>query len=90
MIKHIYVVITVMMLDILTTTVFSATVKNTDLKAQSFTIAEGSTFSTISLNNNQTVTVCLKGCFIIFPNKDHFAITAEDNIEINEGRAIFK
>ncbi|GAA5110384.1 hypothetical protein [Bartonella jaculi] len=89
MIKYVYVFIAVTLLDV-TTTAFAATVKNTDLKVQSITIVEGSSPSNISLKADQTATVCMKGCFITFPNKDHFMVQAEDNIEINEGRAIFK
>ncbi|WP_455478303.1 hypothetical protein V3565_06220 [Bartonella sp. B10] len=88
--RHVYVVVAAMLLNILTMTAFAAIVKNTDLKVQSFIISEGITSTTISLNSNQIITVCLKGCFITFPNKDNFAVKAEDNIEINEGRAIFK
>ncbi|WP_455466758.1 hypothetical protein [Bartonella sp. B39] len=90
MLKCIHVFITVALLDILTVTVFAATVKNTDLKVQSLIIVEGSVSLNILLNTHQTVTVCMKGCFITFPNKDRFAIKAEDNIEISEGRAFFK
>nr|WP_306421384.1 hypothetical protein [Bartonella henselae] len=71
-------------------TTFAATVKNTDLKIQSFILVEGNNLSNITLNPHQTATVCMKGCFITFPNKDRFAVRAEDNIEISEGRAIFK
>ncbi|MGF7157746.1 hypothetical protein [Bartonella heixiaziensis] len=88
--KYLYIFIAVALLDVVSMPAFAATVKNTDLKVQSIIIVEGSTSSNISLNNNQTVTVCMKGCFITFPNKDRFAVTAEDNIEINEDRAIFK
>ncbi|EJF75762.1 hypothetical protein HWV54_01140 [Bartonella alsatica] len=90
MLKCIPVFITVALLDILSMVAFAATVKNTDLKVQSITVVEGSIPLNISLNINQTVTICMKGCFITFPNKDRFAIKAEDNIEISEGRAIFK
>ncbi|MBB5074137.1 hypothetical protein HNQ69_001271 [Bartonella callosciuri] len=90
MLKYARVFFAVMLLDILNMTAFAATVKNTDLKVQSFIIVEGSNPSNISLKAHQTVTVCMKGCFITFPNGDHFAINAEDNIEISEGRAIFK
>ncbi|EJF75017.1 hypothetical protein [Bartonella birtlesii] len=90
MLRCVYVFITVALLDILSVTVFAATVKNTDLKVQSLIIVEGSIPLNISLDTHQTVTICIKGCFITFPNKDRFAIKAEDNIEISEGRAIFK
>lgn len=90
MLKCVHVLMIVTLLDILTMTAFAATVKNTDLKVQSFVIVEGSIPINISLNAQQTVTVCMKGCFITFPNKDRFAIKAEDNIEISDGRAIFK
>ncbi|WP_332060441.1 hypothetical protein [Bartonella sp. CB74] len=90
MLKYVHVFIAAMLLNILTMVVFAATVKNTDLKAQSLIIAEGSTLSNISLNADQTATVCTKGCFITFPNKDRFAIKPEDNIEINNGKAFFK
>ncbi|MCZ2158263.1 hypothetical protein NPX99_03050 [Bartonella sp. 220] len=90
MLRYVYVFIAVVLFDILTLTTFAATVKNTDLKVQSLTIVEGSIPLNISLNTHQTVTICMKGCFITFPNKDRFAIKAEDNIEISEGRAIFK
>ncbi|WP_455478946.1 hypothetical protein V4B17_04115 [Bartonella sp. B23] len=90
MLKCIHVFITIALLNILTVTVFAATVKNTDLKVQSLIIVEGSVPLNISLNTHQTVTVCMKGCFITFPNKDRFVIKAEDNIEISDGRAIFK
>ncbi|MET3559864.1 hypothetical protein ABID39_000542 [Bartonella japonica] len=90
MLKCVYVLITVTLLSILTMTAFAATIKNTDLKVQSFIIVEGSIATNISLNAQQTVTICMKGCFITFPNKDRFAIKIEDNIEISDGRAIFK
>ncbi|EJF86394.1 hypothetical protein [Candidatus Bartonella washoeensis] len=90
MLRYAHLFFAITLLDILTATAFTATVKNTDLKVQSLIIVEGSRPSTISLNSNQTVTVCMKGCFVTFPNKDRFAIKAEDNIEINEDRVIFK
>ncbi|WP_019218838.1 hypothetical protein [Bartonella florencae] len=90
MLRYISVVIAATILDIFSMTVFAATVKNTDLKVQSLVIVEGSIPLNISLNTHQTVTICMKGCFITFPNKDRFAIKAEDNIEISEGRAVFK
>lgn len=71
-------------------TVFAATVRNTDLKLQPLIIVEGSVPLNISLKANQTITVCVKGCFITFPNKDRFAVKPEDNIEISDGRAFFK
>lgn len=90
MLKYIHVFIAAILLDILSITAFAATVKNTDLKVQSLIIVEGSAPVNISLNSQQIVTICMKGCFITFPNKDRFAVKAEDNIEISEGRAIFK
>ncbi|EJF90823.1 hypothetical protein ME1_00023 [Bartonella vinsonii subsp. arupensis OK-94-513] len=90
MLRCMYVFIAVILLDILTLTTFAATVRNTDLKVQSLIVVEGSIPLNISLNAHQTATICMKGCFITFPNKDRFAIKAEDNIEISEGRAIFK
>ncbi|WP_406604241.1 hypothetical protein [Bartonella gliris] len=90
MLKCVRVFIVITLLDILSMTAFAATVKNTDLKVQSLIIVEGSIPLSISLNTHQTVTICMKGCFITFPNKDRFAIKAEDNIEISKGRAIFK
>ncbi len=71
-------------------TSFAATVKNTDLKMQSLIIVEGSIPSKFSLNTHQIITICMKGCFITFPNKDRFVIKADDIIEISRGRAIFK
>lgn len=90
MLRYIHVFIAAILLDILSITAFAATVKNTDLKVQSLIIVEGSVPVNISLNSQQIVTICMKGCFITFPNKDRFAVKAEDNIEISEGRAIFK
>ncbi|WP_455475195.1 hypothetical protein [Bartonella sp. B17] len=90
MIKYFYIVIAFTLLDILTIAAYAATVKNTDPKVQSLIIVEGSTLSNISLISNQIMTVCMKGCFITFPNKDRFVIKGDDNIEINEGRAFFK
>ncbi|WP_208442034.1 hypothetical protein [Bartonella raoultii] len=90
MLKYIYVFIAVVLLNILAMTAFAATVKNTDAKVQSLIVVEGSVPLNVSLSAQQTVTICMKGCFITFPNKDRFAIKAEDNIEISEGRAIFK
>ncbi|WP_375616721.1 MULTISPECIES: hypothetical protein [unclassified Bartonella] len=90
MLKCIYAFITVILLNIFTITAFAATVKNTDLKIHSFIVVEGSVPLKISLNTHQTITICMKGCFITFPNKDRFAIKADDNIEISRGRAIFK
>ncbi|WP_455475020.1 hypothetical protein [Bartonella sp. B30(2025)] len=90
MLKYIYVFIAIMLLDILSMMAFAATVKNTDPETQSLIVVEGSTISNISLNSNQVTTVCMNGCFITFPNKDHFAIKADDNIEINDGRVFFK
>ncbi|WP_455480332.1 hypothetical protein V3564_04085 [Bartonella sp. B12(2025)] len=90
MLKCVCVFIAVVLLDIFTIATFAATVKNTDLKVQSLIIVEGSIPLNISLNTNQTVIICMKGCFITFPNKDRFAIKAEDNIEISKGRAVFK
>ncbi|WP_273717771.1 MULTISPECIES: hypothetical protein [Bartonella] len=90
MLRYIYALITVTLLNISTITAFAATVKNTDLKIQSLIIVEGSIPSKFSLNMHQTITICMKGCFITFPNKDRFVIKADDNIEISRGRAIFK
>ncbi|EJF79571.1 hypothetical protein MCO_01137 [Bartonella sp. DB5-6] len=90
MLKCFHVFMVVALLDIWAVTAFAATVKNTDSKKQSLIIVEGSIPLNISLNTHQTVTICMKGCFITFPNKDRFAIMAEDHIEINKGRAIFK
>ncbi|WP_260480132.1 hypothetical protein [Bartonella quintana] len=90
MLKYVHVFFAVMLLNILTITAFAATVQNTDLKIQSLTIVEGSAISNVSLNPHQTVTICMKGCFVTFPNKDRFAVKEEDNIKITEGRAIFK
>ncbi|MBX4336525.1 hypothetical protein [Bartonella raoultii] len=90
MLKYIRIFMMVVLLDILNVTAFAATIKNTDLKVQSLIIVEGSILSNISLNTQQTAIICMKGCFITFPNKDRFAIKAEDNIEINKDRAIFK
>ncbi|WP_330167479.1 hypothetical protein [Bartonella grahamii] len=90
MLKYIYTLITVILLSLFTITAFAATVKNTDLKVQFLIVVEGSVPSTFSLNTHQAITICMKGCFITFPNKDRFAIKADDNIEISGGRAIFK
>ncbi|MBB4076123.1 hypothetical protein GGR08_000411 [Bartonella fuyuanensis] len=90
MIKYTHALMTVILLSIFTITTFAATVKNTDLKAQFIMVVEGSIPSKISLTPHQTITICMKGCFITFPNKDRFAIKADDNIEISRGRAIFK
>ncbi|MGL2348973.1 hypothetical protein ACOWKN_02575 [Helicobacter pylori] len=70
--------------------VFAATVKNNGLTVQLFIVAEGSARSNISLDPGQMITVCTKGCFITFSNKDKFAIKADDTIEIDEGRVFFK
>ncbi|PIT68971.1 hypothetical protein [Bartonella tribocorum] len=90
MLRCIYALITVTLLNIFTITSFAATVKNTDLKTQSFIVVEGSVPLRFFLNTHQTITICMKGCFITFPNKDRFAIKADDTIEISRGRAIFK
>ncbi|WP_208442031.1 hypothetical protein [Bartonella raoultii] len=90
MLKYIHVFIAVVLLNILATTTFAATVKNTDEKIQSLIIVEGSIPLNVSLSSQQIVTICMKGCFITFPNKDRFVIKADDNIEISRGRAIFK
>ncbi|WP_336276566.1 hypothetical protein [Bartonella sp. CB178] len=90
MLKCAYTFIAVTLLDILTTTTSAATVKNTDSKVQPLIIVEGSTISNISLGSNQIIIICMNGCFITFPNKDRFAIMAEDNIEISDGKALFK
>ncbi len=79
-----------MLLSVFSMKVFAATVKNNDLTVQLLIIAEGSTRSNISLNTDQVITVCTKGCFITFSNKDNFAIKANDTIEIDEGRVVFK
>lgn len=90
MLRYTYAFIIVTLLNIFTITSFAATVKNTDLKMQSIIVVEGSTPLRFSLNTYQTITICMKGCFITFPNKDRFAIKVDDNIEISKGRAIFK
>ncbi|UTO29282.1 hypothetical protein [Bartonella harrusi] len=90
MLKYVCVFIVIALLDVLALPTFAATVKNTDLKVQSLVILEGSNPLNISLHPHQTVTICMKGCFITFPNKDRFAVKPEDNIEISQGRAIFK
>ncbi|GAA5102415.1 hypothetical protein [Bartonella acomydis] len=90
MLRCVHIVIAATLLGIFSMTTFAATVKNTDLKVQSLIIVEGSAPLNISLNTHQTITICMKGCFITFPNKDRFAIKAEDNIEISKGRAVFK
>ncbi|WP_019221578.1 hypothetical protein [Bartonella senegalensis] len=90
MLKYLRVFVAVILLDLFIMTAFAATVKNTDLKVQSFTLVEGSTPANISLYPYQTVTICMKGCFITFPNQDRFAVRGEDNIEISDGRAVFK
>ncbi len=79
-----------MLLSVFSMKVFAATVKNNDLTVQLLIIAEGSTRSNISLNTDQVITVCTKGCFITFSNKDNFAVKANDTIEIDEGRVVFK
>ncbi|UNF36534.1 hypothetical protein [Bartonella krasnovii] len=90
MLKYIHVFIAAVLWDIWATTTFAATVKNTDTKVQYLIIVEGSIPLNISLSPQQTVTICMKECFITFPNKDRFVIKADDNIEISRGRAIFK
>ncbi|EJF95915.1 hypothetical protein LBE40_02065 [Bartonella taylorii] len=90
MLKYFHIFMVAALLDILIMKAFAATVRNTDLKAQSLIIVEGSIPLNISLNAHQTVKICMKGCFITFPNKDRFVVMAEDNIEISKGRAIFK
>ncbi|WP_102830446.1 hypothetical protein [Bartonella bovis] len=90
MLKYFYIFITVMLLSVFSMKVFAATVKNNDLTVQLLIIAEGSTRSNISLNTDQVITVCTKGCFITFSNKDNFAVKANDTIEIDEGRVVFK
>ncbi|EJF85004.1 hypothetical protein [Bartonella rattimassiliensis] len=90
MLKYSYALMIVILLNNFTITAFAAIVKNTDLKVQSITVVEGSIPSKISLNTHQTIKICMKGCFITFPNKDRFAIKADDNIEIKRGRVIFK
>ncbi|ENN93828.1 hypothetical protein [Bartonella bovis] len=90
MLKYFYIFITVMLLSVFSMKVFAATVKNNGLTVQLLIIAEGSTRSNISLNTDQMITVCTKGCFITFSNKDNFAIKANDTIEIDEGRVVFK
>lgn len=90
MLKYIYTLMTGILLNIFTITAFAATVKNIDLKIQPLIVVEGSIPSKFSLNTHQTITICMKGCFITFPNKDRFVIKADDTIEISRGRAIFK
>ncbi|WP_175869380.1 hypothetical protein [Bartonella gabonensis] len=90
MLRYIYALMIGTLLNIFTITTFAATVKNTDLKIHSLIVVEGSIPSKLSLNMHQTITICMKGCFITFPNKDRFVIKAGDNIEISRGRAIFK
>ncbi|WP_375665696.1 hypothetical protein [Bartonella sp. TT121SHDZB] len=90
MLKYIYALITIILLSVFTITAFAATVKNTDLKVQPLIVVEGSIPLKISLNTHQTITICMKRCFVTFPNKDRFVIKADDNIEISRGRAIFK
>lgn len=90
MIKCFYAFIAMMFLSVFSIKTFAATVKNTDSKAQLLIIVEGSTRSNVSLSPDQTVTVCMRSCFITFPNKDHFAIKSEDTIEINDSRAFFQ
>ncbi|MCZ2204025.1 hypothetical protein [Bartonella sp. A05] len=90
MIKYFYAFIVMMFLGILPIKTFAATIKNADSKAQLLIVSEGSVRSNVSLNPDQTVTICIKGCFITFPNKDHFAVKSEDTIEINNGRAFFQ
>ncbi|MET3589421.1 hypothetical protein ABID23_000498 [Bartonella silvatica] len=90
MLRCIHAVIIAALWNIGTVSSFAATIKNTDLKVQSLIIVEGSVPFNISLDAHQVATICMKGCFITFPNKDRFAIKAEDNIEISGDRAIFK
>ncbi|WP_142416479.1 hypothetical protein [Bartonella massiliensis] len=90
MLKYIYALITSILLNIFAITTFAATVKNTDLKIHSLIVVEGSIPLKFSLHTHQTLTICIKGCFITFPNKDRFVIKADDRIEISRGRAIFK
>ncbi|UNE55135.1 hypothetical protein [Bartonella machadoae] len=90
MLKYICAFIAIVFWDIWVFPAFAAIVKNTDLKVQSLVILEGSSPLSLSLHPHQTVTICMKGCFITFPNKDRFAIKPEDTIEIHQGRAVFQ
>ncbi|WP_455476653.1 hypothetical protein [Bartonella sp. B41] len=90
MTPYVYFFTLVILLGIEVVDIYAATVKNTDLVVQSLIVTEGGMSSMISLNHGQTVIICMKGCFVVFPNKDHFVVMADDNIEISESRAIFK
>ncbi|AQX30908.1 MULTISPECIES: hypothetical protein [Bartonella] len=90
MLKYFYIFITVTLFSVFSMKVFAATVKNNGLTVQLLIIAEGSARSNISLDTGQMITVCTKGCFITFSNKDNYAIKADDTIEIDESRVFFK
>lgn len=68
----------------------AASFKNLDAKTQSILVTEGSSRRDISIKTDQSIDICSKGCFVTFPNGDHFAIKSEDVIEINGNRASFK
>ena len=68
----------------------AATVINKDDKDYTLTVTEGGDRSEIGLGAGQTISLCNSGCFITMPNGDREALTGNETVEINGGRAKVK
>lgn len=65
----------------------AATLINRDDRDYTLTVTEGGNRSEVGLAAGQSITLCSNGCFIVMPNGDREALSGNETVEIQGGRA---
>lgn len=66
--------------------VFSATIKNEDVKSITLIIVESHNKHSIIVEPKQQMDICSKGCFLTLSNGDKYALLGNENISIMDNR----
>lgn len=69
---------------------YAATISNKDSEARTIVVTEGASKRELLVAAGETVEFCSSGCFVTFPNGDREALTGDEAITINGGKASMK
>jgi len=68
----------------------AASVMNSDAEPLVLMVTEDGTPRDVTINAGASVTLCPNGCFIKPPKDDKITLSGNEEIEIINGRAVFK
>ena len=68
----------------------AASVTNMDKDPQTLIVTEGDNQSQLVVAAGETLQFCPSGCFVTMPNGDHEPLLGDEQMQISNGRAVFK